>query len=38
MGLASPPPVIASAAPRTAVPKTKAVRRSSALNPQGRRY
>jgi predicted Zn-dependent protease len=26
MGLASPPPVIASAAPRTAVPKTKAVR------------
>ena len=38
MGLASPPPVIASAAPRTAVPKTKAVRRSSALDPHGRRY
>jgi heat shock protein HtpX len=36
MGLASPPPVIASARPRTAVPKTKAVRRASALDPLGR--
>jgi heat shock protein HtpX len=37
MGLASAPPVIASAKPRTAVPRTRAVRRASALDPFGRR-
>ena len=36
MGLASPSPVAAGAIPRTAVPRTRAVRRASALDPFGR--
>jgi heat shock protein HtpX len=35
IGLASPPPVKAGAIARTAVPRTKAVRRASALDPFG---
>jgi hypothetical protein len=37
MGLASPPPVRNGFTPRAAVPKTKAVRRASALDPFGPR-
>ena len=38
MGLASPPPLARSSVRPTAVPRTKAVRRASALNPHGRSH